>query len=33
MPKAEAAPAVNGLARSVFARLPFEQAVLLERKA
>ena len=33
MPKAEAAPAVNGLARPVFARLPFEQAVLLERKA
>ena len=30
MPKAEAAPAVNGLARPVFARLPFEQAVLLE---
>ena len=31
MPKAEAAPAVNGMARPLFARLPFEQAVLLKR--
>ena len=31
MPKAEAAPAVNGLWRPIFARLPFEQAVLLKR--
>ena len=29
MPKAEAAPAVKG--RPLFARLPFEQAVLLKR--
>jgi deazaflavin-dependent oxidoreductase (nitroreductase family) len=31
MPKAEAAPAVEGLWRPIFARLPFEQAVLLTR--
>ncbi|MDT5182864.1 MAG: hypothetical protein QOI29_1022 [Mycobacterium sp.] len=31
MPKAEAAPAVKGLWRPIFARLPFEQAVLLRR--
>ena len=31
MPKAEAAPAVNGMVRPLFARLPFEQAVLLKR--
>jgi deazaflavin-dependent oxidoreductase (nitroreductase family) len=31
MPKAEAAPAVTGLWRPIFARLPFEQAVLLTR--
>jgi hypothetical protein len=31
MPKAEAAPAVKGLWRPIFARLPFEQAVLLTR--
>ncbi|KUH81940.1 nitroreductase family deazaflavin-dependent oxidoreductase [Mycobacterium sp. IS-1556] len=31
MPKAEAAPSVTGLWRPVFARLPFEQAVLLTR--
>ncbi len=31
MPKAEAAPAVKGLWRQMFARLPFEQAVLLKR--
>ena len=33
MPKADAAPAVNGLWRPIFARLPFEQAVLLTRAA
>jgi deazaflavin-dependent oxidoreductase (nitroreductase family) len=31
MPKAEAAPAVKGPWRPIFARLPFEQAVLLRR--
>jgi hypothetical protein len=31
MPKAEAAPAVKGLWQPIFARLPFEQAVLLRR--
>ncbi len=31
MPKAEAAPSVKGLWRPIFARLPFEQAVLLKR--
>ena len=31
MPKAEAAPAVKGLWRPIFARLPFEQAVLFTR--
>ena len=31
MPKAEAAPSVKGLWRPIFARLPFEQAVLLRR--
>ena len=31
MPKAEATPAVKGLWRPIFARLPFEQAVLLRR--
>jgi deazaflavin-dependent oxidoreductase (nitroreductase family) len=31
MPKAEAAPAVKGLSRPIFARLPFESAVLLRR--
>lgn len=31
MPKAEAAPEVTGLMKAVFARLPFEQAVLLRR--
>jgi len=31
MPKTEAAPAVKGLWRPIFARLPFEQAVLLRR--
>lgn len=30
-PKAEAAPAVKGLCRPIFARLPVEQAVLLRR--
>jgi deazaflavin-dependent oxidoreductase (nitroreductase family) len=33
VPKAEAARAVNGLWRPIFARLPFEQAVLLKRAA
>lgn len=32
VPKAEAAPFVRGRWRSVFARLPFEQAVLLTRQ-
>ena len=31
MPKAEAAPSVKGPWRPIFARLPFEQAVLLKR--
>jgi deazaflavin-dependent oxidoreductase (nitroreductase family) len=31
VPKAEAAPSVKGLWRPIFARLPFEQAVLLKR--
>ena len=31
MPKAAAAPAVNRLWRPIFARLPFESAVLLKR--
>jgi deazaflavin-dependent oxidoreductase (nitroreductase family) len=31
MPKAEAAPSVKGFWRPIFARLPFEQAVLLRR--
>jgi deazaflavin-dependent oxidoreductase (nitroreductase family) len=31
MPKAEAAASVKGLWRPIFARLPFEQAVLLRR--
>jgi hypothetical protein len=31
MPKAEAAPAVKGLWRPIFARLPVEKAVLLKR--
>lgn len=31
MPKTEAAPAVKGLWRPIFERLPFEQAVLLKR--
>lgn len=31
MSKAEAAPSVKGLWRPIFARLPFEQAVLLKR--
>lgn len=31
MTKAEAAPSVTGLWRPLFARLPFEQAVLLKR--
>lgn len=31
MPKTEAAPTVKGLWRPLFARLPFEQAVLLTR--
>jgi len=31
MPKADAAPAVRGMWRPIFARLPFEQAVLLIR--
>jgi hypothetical protein len=31
MPKAEAAQSVKGLWRPIFARLPFEQAVLLKR--
>ena len=31
MPKAEAALSVKGLWRPIFARLPFEQAVLLKR--
>jgi hypothetical protein len=31
MPKAEAAQAVKGLWKPIFARLPFEQAVLLTR--
>jgi deazaflavin-dependent oxidoreductase (nitroreductase family) len=31
MPKGQAAPSVTGLGRLVFARLPFEQAVLLTR--
>jgi hypothetical protein len=31
MPKAEAAPSVKGQWRPIFARLPFEQAVLLKR--
>ncbi|BBZ20612.1 peptidase [Mycolicibacterium gadium] len=31
VPKAQAAPSVTGLGRLVFARLPFEQAVLLTR--
>lgn len=31
LPKAEAAPAVTGLWGPIFARLPFEQAVLLKR--
>ena len=31
MSKAEAAPEVTGLMKAVFARLPFEQAVLLRR--
>jgi deazaflavin-dependent oxidoreductase (nitroreductase family) len=33
VPKAEAARAVKGLWRPIFARLPFEQAVLLRRAA
>jgi len=33
MPKAEAAQSVTGLWRPIFARLPFEQAVLLKRTA
>jgi deazaflavin-dependent oxidoreductase (nitroreductase family) len=33
MAKAEAAHAVKGLWRPIFARLPFEQAVLLKRAA
>ena len=33
MSKAEAAPSVTGLWRPLFARLPFEQAVLLKRAA
>lgn len=33
MPKAQAARAVKGLWRPIFARLPFEQAVLLRRAA
>lgn len=32
MPQAEAARAVKGLWRPIFARLPFEQAVLLRRE-
>jgi hypothetical protein len=31
MPKAQAAASVTGLGRLLFARLPFEQAVLLSR--
>jgi deazaflavin-dependent oxidoreductase (nitroreductase family) len=31
MPKTEAAQSVKGLCRPIFARLPFEQAVLLKR--
>jgi hypothetical protein len=31
VPKAEAAPSVKGAWRPIFARLPFEQAVLLRR--
>lgn len=31
MPKAVAAPSVNGLWRPIFSRLPFEYAVLLKR--
>jgi deazaflavin-dependent oxidoreductase (nitroreductase family) len=31
MPQAEAAPSVKGTWRPIFARLPFEQAVLLKR--
>ena len=31
MPKAEAAPAVKGLWRPIFSRLPFEYALLLRR--
>jgi hypothetical protein len=31
MTKAEAAPSVTGVMRPVFALLPFEQAVLLDR--
>ena len=31
MPKAEAAQAVTGSARPIFARLPFDEAVLLKR--
>ena len=31
MPKAQAAPSVNGMWQPIFARLPFEQAVLLTR--
>jgi deazaflavin-dependent oxidoreductase (nitroreductase family) len=31
MPQAEAAPSVKGPWRPIFARLPFEQAVLLKR--
>ena len=31
MPKAEAAQAVTGPARPIFARLPFDEAVLLKR--
>jgi hypothetical protein len=31
MPRAEAAPSVKGVWRPIFARLRFEQAVLLKR--
>lgn len=31
MPKAQAAPSINGLWQAIFARLPFEQAVLFTR--
>ncbi len=32
MPRTQAAPAVTGLWRPIFARLPFEQALLLTRR-